>query len=252
MTSQTTMNDTATGIAKVSIASTLVVVVLAYFMTFVVYGLVAGGVWLWQRRSSYELLVNFFSKPARSVNFAVIIGLLLLGSANAYFEDYLPSQTAEKSVNRAIQRNRLRELTTSDRLSAELKRGQAISISEELTMSNHQHIYLGNLKGDNSGIEITLTDNDGTYWGLWPATVSRRSRMRMDAVSKATRSPISIDTNMRRVGDKSLGLFLRCQILSAETCAKRQLASISHLLPPSFLNANFEYIASYGTTMFAN
>ncbi|GEB05319.1 hypothetical protein [Levilactobacillus brevis] len=60
MTSQTTMNDTATGIVKVSIASTLVVVVLAYFMTFVVYGLVAGGVWLWQRRSSYELLVNFF------------------------------------------------------------------------------------------------------------------------------------------------------------------------------------------------
>ncbi|ABJ63386.1 hypothetical protein ACN50C_05550 [Levilactobacillus brevis] len=157
MTSQTTMNDTATGIVKVSIASTLVVVVLAYFMTFVVYGLVAGGVWLWQRRSSYELLVNFFSKPARAVNFAVIIGLLLLGSANAYFEDYLPSQTAEKSVNRAIQRNRLRELTTSDRLSAELKRGQAVAISEELTMSNHQHIYLANLKGDNSGIEITLT-----------------------------------------------------------------------------------------------
>lgn len=92
MTSQTTMNDTATGIVKVSIASTLVVVVLAYFMTFVVYGLVAGGVWLWQRRSSYELLVNFFSKPARAVNFAVIIGLLLLGSANAYFEDYLPSR----------------------------------------------------------------------------------------------------------------------------------------------------------------
>lgn len=46
MTSQTTMNDTATGIAKVSIASTLVVVVLAYFMTFVVYGLWIGS---WRR-----------------------------------------------------------------------------------------------------------------------------------------------------------------------------------------------------------
>ncbi|MCT3574729.1 hypothetical protein [Levilactobacillus brevis] len=166
ITSQTTMNDTVTGIAKVSIVSTLVVVVLAYFMTFVAYGLIAGGVWLWRRRSSDELLVNFFSKPARAVNFTVIIGLLLLGGANAYFEDYLPSQTAEKSVNRAIQRNRLRELTTSDRLSAELKRGQAVAISEELTMSNHQRIYLANLKGDNSGIEITLTRQQRDLLGI--------------------------------------------------------------------------------------
>lgn len=166
ITSQTTMNDTVTGIAKVSIVSTLVVVVLAYFMTFVAYGLVAGGVWLWRRRSSDELLVNFFSKPARAVNFTVIIGLLLLGGANAYFEDYLPSQTAEKSVNRAIQRNRLRELTTSDRLSAELKRGQAVAISEELTMSNHQRIYLANLKGDNSGIEITLIRQQRDLLGI--------------------------------------------------------------------------------------